>query len=113
MDASVREAIEQAALAVADDLEDVERIETGDVLELRRGGVEFARFDTRGAGFRVGRPVVTAAIRTPGAEASDLGADWVGFRPETADRFALDRAIAWVEVAWRRAEPSTEGRPPG
>ena len=48
--------------------------------------------------------VATAALRTPDTTASSRGPGWVRFAPAALDRFAADRAIAWIEHAWRHAE---------
>jgi len=32
------------------------------------------------------------------------GADWVAFSPPELDQYAIDRAIAWLASAWRRAD---------
>ena len=48
-------------------------------------------------------PVVAkAALRTAGALASPRGPGWIAFTPVAIDRFALDRAEAWVRSAHRR-----------
>ncbi len=48
-------------------------------------------------------PVAAAALRTPDTRPSPRGADWIAFTPRAADRFALDRAAAWVRLGHRRA----------
>lgn len=49
-------------------------------------------------------PIVgSAALRTSGTRALPGKAGWLAFAPATIDRFALDRAEAWVRSAYRRA----------
>jgi hypothetical protein len=48
-------------------------------------------------------PVAKAALATPDTRPSSRGAGWVNFTPATVDRFALDRAGAWIRLAYRRA----------
>ena len=88
---------------VADALADVERVGDGRAVELRRAGRAFARLEPAGVSFRLAAPIAAAAMRTPGAAATALGADWVAFHPGRLDRFALDRATSWTELAWRHA----------
>jgi hypothetical protein len=57
----------------------------------------------RAVAFRLDRVVATAALRTPDAAASPRGPEWVRFAPGTLDRFALDRALAWFDLAVKRA----------
>ena len=47
--------------------------------------------------------VAKAALRTPDTSESPRGTGWVAFAPASIDRFALDRAEAWVRSAYRRA----------
>jgi hypothetical protein len=47
--------------------------------------------------------VAKAALRTRDAMASSRGGGWIAFTPEVVDRFALDRAEAWVRSAHRLA----------
>ena len=48
-------------------------------------------------------PVATAALRTPDTRTSPRGTGWIAFTPAAIDRFALDRAEAWLRLAHRRA----------
>jgi len=74
-------------------------------LEWRRGGTVFAALDAPDeASFLLDAAVAAAALRTPDTRASPRGRDWVAFGPSVLDRFAIDRATAWLEAAWRRAE---------
>lgn len=99
--AALASAIDEAAAG----LEGVDRVAQGAVVELRRDGRPFARVEPEGASFRVGTAIAVAAMRTPGVTASALGNDWVELHPGTLDRFALDRATSWTELAWRLAAP--------
>lgn len=91
---------------VAAGLQDVERVAVGDAVELRRSGRPFARLEPAAAAFRLDAVLVPAALRTPDTAASPLGPDWVAFAPAIVDGFAVDRASAWLEAAWRRAAPA-------
>ncbi len=51
--------------------------------------------------------VASAALKTADTMQSTRGAGWVAFTPEAIDRFALDRAEAWVRSAHRRAAGRT------
>jgi hypothetical protein len=55
------------------------------------------------AEFRLEPAIVRAALGTPDTSPSARGPDWVAFRPAELDRFALDRARAWLASAHRRA----------
>lgn len=48
-------------------------------------------------------PVASAALRTPDTRPSPRGAGWIAFAPARTDRFALDRAEAWLRLGYRRA----------
>jgi hypothetical protein len=90
--------------AAATDLEAVDRLVVGGGLEWSTGGIVFAAVDDDRAEFRLARPVVAAALRTPDTKASDRGPDWVAFAPGVLDGHAIDRATAWLASAWRRAD---------
>ncbi len=90
--------------AAATDLGDLERQERPGGVEWSRGGIVFAALKRDRAEFRLAPPVVAAALRTPGTEKSERGADWVAFAPSELDGHAIDRAEAWLASAWRRAD---------
>jgi hypothetical protein len=90
--------------AAAAELEAAERRPTADGAQWSIGGIAFAAVASDVAEFRLDRPVVEAALRTPGTARSGRGADWVEFRPAELDRHAIDRATAWLASAWRRAD---------
>jgi hypothetical protein len=92
----------QAVEAEAADLEGVEATATPGGFEWRLAGVVFAVLDGEAAEFRLSAPVAAAALRTPGTTPSARGGGWVAFRPQPVDGHALDRAIAWLDSAWRR-----------
>ncbi len=65
------------------------------------------RFAVLGGGpvdLRLRPEVASAALRTPDASPSPRGPGWVRFGPPVLDGFARDRAIAWLESAWRFAD---------
>ena len=97
---SLAEVVESAAA----DLEATERRTTADGAEWSIGGITFAAVAAERAEFRLARPVVEAALRTPGTARSGRGADWVAFHPPELDQHAIDRATAWLASAWRRAD---------
>ncbi len=71
-------------------------------------GVLFAVSGSASAEFRLRPEVAAAARRTPDVGPSPRGAGWVRFAPPVLDGFAMDRARAWLESAWRVAEAGSE-----
>jgi len=71
--------------------------------------VLFASLVGSGAEFRLRDEVGAVALRTPDVKASARGAGWVRFAPRRLDRHARDRALAWFESAWRRADAELSG----
>lgn len=90
--------------SAATELEAAERRATDDGAEWSIGGITFAAVASERAEFRLARPVVEAALRTPGTARSGRGAEWVSFQPPELDQHAIDRATAWLASAWRRAD---------
>lgn len=90
--------------ATAAELEAVDRQPVGGGVEWSKGGIVFAAVSGDRAEFRLAPPVVAAALRTPDTEASARGSDWVAFAPKELDGHAIDRAVAWLASAWRRAD---------
>ena len=80
----------------------------GPATEFRAGTVSFARLEAERASFRLRREIVSAAIRTGGSSSSPLGPDWVTFRPERWDRYALDRVVSWWQLARRLADEAPQ-----
>jgi hypothetical protein len=66
-------------------------------------GEVFAVVAGDAAEFRLQPAIARAALGTPDTSPSPRGPDWVSFRPLELDRFALDRATAWLASAHRRA----------
>lgn len=75
----------------------------GTVVEYVVGGMAFARAEGSTASFRLRPEIAAAAARTDGTRPSPLGPGWVAFTPRRFDRYALDRATAWFELALRLA----------
>ena len=95
-----------AALAeAAAGLTGVIRRESAGTTEYGLGDRPFATLEADGgaASFRLSPPVAAAAVQTPDTEPSPRGADWVTLRPTVVDGHAIDRAVAWLESAWRHA----------
>jgi hypothetical protein len=68
-----------------------------------RGGKPFAALTAGALEVRLPAAVSRAAVRTPDATPSGRGPAWVRFDPPVVDRYAADRATAWIETAWRHA----------
>jgi hypothetical protein len=91
-------------LDAAPDVPGVSTIRVGPGMEFRVGDRLVAALGADGAGeFRLDPAVAAAARRTPDTAASDRGAEWVSFAPETLDDHGADRAVAWLRSAARRA----------
>ena len=90
-------------VAVTDGLADVERVEAKDEVTWARSGHPFAALAGDLLEVRLQEPVARAALRTPDTSASARGEGWVRFAPASLDRYAADRARAWIESAWRHA----------
>ena len=97
---TLAEAIDDAAGR----LPGVERREVpGDAIEWLVAGKPFAAAGAGGVEFRLDPVVAGAALGTPDTSVSGRGAEWVAFSPAELDRFAVDRALAWLGAAHRRA----------
>ena len=83
----------------------VTRRESAGAIEYGLGDRPFAILDADGgaASFRLSAAVAAAAVHTPDTEPSPQGPDWVTLRPAVVDGHAIDRAVAWLESAWRHA----------
>ena len=101
--AEADETLDERVEAVVEDLEDVERARDGNSVTYLAGGRPFAVLQPDVLEVSLDRPVATAALRTGNTLASPRGGGWIVFTPENTDRFALDRAEAWVRSAHRRA----------
>jgi hypothetical protein len=92
------------AVDTIEGLDDVSSAPGGDAAIYARAGRPFAAVTDHELEVRLEAFVATAALRTPDTIASTRGAGWVHFAPPMLDRFAADRAVAWIEHAWRHAE---------
>jgi hypothetical protein len=99
--ASLTEALAEAA----DELPGVTRRDLGGTIEYGLDDRPFAAIEADGsaASFLLAPAVASAAVHTPDTVPSPRGADWVTLRPIVVDDHAIDRAVAWLESAWRQA----------
>ena len=95
--------LDERLAKVLGELSDVDRADAAGGAELRRGSRLFAVLGQGSIEVQLDAAVAAAARRTPNVSASSRGPDWVLFRPKTIDRFALDRAEAWLRSAHRLA----------
>jgi hypothetical protein len=93
----------------AERLEGTAGVPTGQGTDLYLDDVLFASLASEAAEFRLREEVGAAALRTPNVTASVRGAGWVRFAPRHLDGHARDRALAWLESAWRRADSELAG----
>lgn len=91
------------AVDTIDGLDGVSPAPDADVAIYARAGTPFAAVTQHELDVRLEPFVATAALRTPDTTASPRGPGWVRFAPPELDRFAADRAVAWIEHAWRHA----------
>jgi hypothetical protein len=103
MDEREREALEQRVEAVVRDLAGVERRPVQGGAELVADGRPFSMLGPGRIEVLLEPSIAAAAVRTPDTVPSGRGPGWVTFTPATHDRFALDRAEAWLRSAHRRA----------
>jgi len=104
---SMSEAIDR----LADELADIHRHESGTLVEYVRGATVFAARQGTIVSFRLRPEVAEAALGTADTGRSSRGAGWIALQPRVVDGFALDRALAWFESAWRLAGESPDDRP--
>lgn len=90
-------------------LEGASGVPTGQGTDLYLDDVLFASIVVDVAEFRLRDEVGAAALRTPNVSASPRGPGWVRFAPRQLDGHARDRALAWLESAWRRADAELSG----
>ena len=95
--------LERQVAELVDDLEGVTSSPGGAGRSWSRGSAEFVVVGPFGVEIRLDRQVAAAATRTPDAAISARGPDWVRFNPRELDPHALDRLVAWLELAHRRA----------
>lgn len=101
--ADADESLDERVGAVLDELDDVTRTPEGEVERLAVGGRVFAVLGLDMLEVGLDARIAKAALATPDTRPSPRGAGWVAFTPTVSDRFALDRAEAWVRLAHRRA----------
>jgi hypothetical protein len=99
----VDESLDERVASVIDELGGVERTRVADGVDYAVRGRVFARLADDRLEAALDATVAKAALRTPDTAASPAGAGWITFSPRTVDRYALDRAEAWVRLAHRRA----------
>lgn len=101
--ADTDESLDERIGAVLEDLDGVTRIRDGEAMHLAVAGRVFAVLGPDVLEVALHGPVAQAALATPDTRPSPRGAGWILFTPSVTDRFALDRAEAWVRFAHRRA----------
>jgi hypothetical protein len=101
--ADADESLDERVGTVLDELEDVTRTRDGEVDRLAVGGRVFAVVGADLLEVALDPRIAKAALATPDTRPSPRGAGWIAFTPAVTDRFALDRAEAWVRLAHRRA----------
>jgi hypothetical protein len=101
--AEADETLDERVEQVVADLAEVERRRDGESVTYLAGGRPFAVLLPDVLEVDLDPTVAKAALRTPDVLASSRGDGWLVFTPSAIDRFALDRAEAWVRSAHRRA----------
>jgi hypothetical protein len=97
------ESLDERVEAVLEELDGVGRRRDGQVDVFDVGGRVFAVLGPDLLEVVLEGSIARAALTTPDTRPSPRGAGWVAFTPKAIDRFALDRAEAWVRFAHRRA----------
>lgn len=100
--AEADETLDERVEAVIAELEPVERRREGESVTYVVGGRSFAVLLPDVLEVLLDPAVAKAALKTADTLASPRGAGWIAFSPRAIDRFALDRAEAWVRSAHRR-----------
>jgi hypothetical protein len=90
-------------------LEGAAAVSTGQGIDFYLDDILFASLVAEAAEFRLRDEVGAAALRTPNVSTSPRGQGWVRFVPQQLDGHARDRALAWLESAWRRADAELAG----
>ena len=101
--AEADESLDERVEGVVEELDGVVRRRDGESVTYLARGVAFAVLAPDALEVALDAPVAKAALKTPGASVSRRGPGWITFRPTVVDRFALDRAEAWLRSAHRRA----------
>jgi hypothetical protein len=102
-DEDVDESLDERVEAVLEELEPVARRRDGEVVLLAAGSRMFAVLGAEFLEVALEPAIAAAALRTADTRPSPRGTGWIAFTPRDVDRFALDRAEAWVRLAHRRA----------
>ena len=108
-EADLDETLDERVGMVVESLDGVTRTRDGELDRLAVGSVAFAVVGLDVIEVVLDPAVAQAALATPGTRPSPRGPGWVTFQPQTADRFALDRAEAWLRNAHRRAAGAARG----
>jgi len=101
-DEAVDETLDERVEIVLEDLVGVTRRRDGEVVLLAVRERVFAVLGPDFLEVALDPPVASAALRTPDTRPSRRGTGWIAFTPGHADRFALDRAEAWIRLGHRR-----------
>jgi hypothetical protein len=101
--ADADESLDERVESVIGELEGIERRREGESVTYLVAGRPFAVLLPDVLEVALDPAVGRAALKTAGTIASPRGAGWVAFAPAAIDRFALDRAEAWIRSAHRRA----------
>lgn len=102
-DEAVDETLAERIESVIEELGGIDRRNDGDAVAYAVGGRVFAVMGVDRLETALDPVVAKAALKTGDTVASARGAGWIAFAPATIDRFALDRAEAWVRSAHRRS----------
>ena len=100
------ESLDERVEGVVEDLDGVVRRRDGGSVTYLARGAAFAVLVSDALEVALDPAVAKAALKTPGASTSRRGPGWITFGPRVVDRFALDRAEAWLRSAHRRASGS-------
>lgn len=100
--AATDESLDERVEAVIGELEGVERTRDGESVTYSVGGLPFAVLMQDVLEASLDPAVARAALKTGNTMPSLRGQGWIAFTPDVIDRFALDRADAWVRSAYRR-----------
>ncbi len=102
-DEKADETLDERVEAVIEELGSVTRTRDGESVACAAAGRVFAVLMPDLLEVALDPAIAAAALRTPDTLPSTRGAGWIAFTPAVIDRFALDRADAWVRLAHRRA----------
>ena len=97
------ESLDERIGTLVEELDDIRLNRDGDLDRLSVGGRVFALVGPDLLEVALDPAIARAALATPDTRPSPRGAGWVAFTPAVTDRFALDRAEAWVRLAHKRA----------